>query len=580
MKRPRGRLRALATHPDTAGVAALTAATALAAVLALRLWEADWRVPFQSGHDANVVLAVIKNVLREGWYTTTDHLGAPFGQQFHDYPIHVGDWLSLGMVRALGLVIDGPATVMNAFYVGTYFLVAGGAYAALRLLGRSRVTAVAAALLYTFLPYHWIRGEMHLFLGAYWAVPLACVVLLRRLEPGSRLRPTWFEVAVVVVMAGTGSYYPAMFVVLLAAVALVRVIADRRLASTAGPALLVGVMLAVTALANLPTILHRLDEGSNDVAGRREFYEAEIYGARLTQMVLPVAGHRVDVLGRPAERLATTPLPYPHLEMPSLALGAAGTVGLVLLGWRVVCRLGGGAVPDAAPAWVDRAALVVMLALVLGAAGGLAPLLGLAGFTQIRAWARLGVFVAFFALAALAVAGDGLLRRAVSTRWSRLALVAPVAVLALLDQTTAATSPAYASQKARWDADERLVTQIEHALGPDAALFQLPHVPFPETPPPAAMEDYDHLRGYLHSDTLDWSFGGVKGRADVDSLEQLGALPPAQLVEEARRLGYEGLWFNRLGYGDPSALEAELTALLGPPVAAHASGDVIVFRLA
>ena len=38
--------------------------------------------------------------------------------------------------------------------------------------------AIFAALLYTFLPYHFVRGEHHLFLAAYFTVPLAVLMTL------------------------------------------------------------------------------------------------------------------------------------------------------------------------------------------------------------------------------------------------------------------------------------------------------------------------------------------------------------------------------------------------------------------
>ena len=60
--------------------------------------------------------------------------------------------------------------------------------------------------------------------------------------------------------------------------------------------------------------------------------------------------------------------------------------------------------------------------------------------------------------------------------------------------------------------DAAFVADTEDALGSSASIFRFPYVPFPENPPVVGMTDYDHLRGYVHSDTLHWSYGGAKGR--------------------------------------------------------------------
>jgi phosphoglycerol transferase len=105
-----------------------------------------------------------------------------------------------------------------------------------------------------------------------------------------------------------------------------------------------------------------------------------------------------------------------------------------------------------------------------------------------------------------------------------------------------------------------LVQKIETEFGNDAMIFQLPIVPFPENPPVVEMTDYKHLRGFFHSSTLQWSYGGVKGR---DGAWQ-NSLPtdPKLLVAKLRSLGFEAIWIDRNGYEDKGAdLIANLRAL-------------------
>ena len=136
------------------------------------------------------------------------------------------------------------------------------------------------------------------------------------------------------------------------------------------------------------------------------------------------------------------------------------------------------------------------------------------------------------------------------------------------------------------ESEKAFVHRVEDLLGEDAEIFQLPIVPFPENPPVYRMSDYDHLRAYLHSDTLGWSYGGVKGRASdwqqrlvglsAESLESRPSpLPPAAQdgveecvfahIREPGRAGLEG-YRNTGGYeGLRKALDmtpAELVKLV------------------
>src|SRR5207248_10831939 len=52
------------------------------------------------------------------------------------------------------------------------------ALAAFRQFGVAYLPALAGSLLYAYLPYHLFRNEGHLFLAAYYLVPLAVMVAL------------------------------------------------------------------------------------------------------------------------------------------------------------------------------------------------------------------------------------------------------------------------------------------------------------------------------------------------------------------------------------------------------------------
>jgi phosphoglycerol transferase len=115
-------------------------------------------------------------------------------------------------------------------------------------------------------------------------------------------------------------------------------------------------------------------------------------------------------------------------------------------------------------------------------------------------------------------------------------------------------------------ADQRFYTAVEHELGPDAMVFQLPWASYPEAPlvngrlPPAEL-----LRPLLHTETVRWSFGAIRGR-EADWQAELSRRPVPDLVDRLAAVGYSALTVDRAGFDDGGAdLERRLTALLGPP---------------
>ena len=68
--------------------------------------------------------------------------------------------------------------MINVFFLLTFPLVGLAAYLVLRRLTLSPNVAIVCSILYALLPYHFLRGEGHLLLSAYYAVPLGAWLVL------------------------------------------------------------------------------------------------------------------------------------------------------------------------------------------------------------------------------------------------------------------------------------------------------------------------------------------------------------------------------------------------------------------
>ena len=269
-------------------------------------------MPFYRGSDVQIISAIVKTIDRHGWYLHNPDLGAPFGQQFYDFP-HGGESLQLAAIKALGLFTDRVGLVVNVYFLLGFGVVAAVTFVVLRHLCFSRAIAWAVALLYTFLPYHFAHAEAHLFRSTYYSAPIAALLMLWVLSfrttflhsPDAGLR-SWravheavrwprvgFAALLCVVVAVTETMTVAFTLTALVTACVLVAIRDRSIVQLVVGVLVAGLIVVVFALSLAPNLLFTAEHGSNKVVARRTIGEQEMYGLRLSQMLLPSAHHRL-----------------------------------------------------------------------------------------------------------------------------------------------------------------------------------------------------------------------------------------------------------------------------------------------
>jgi phosphoglycerol transferase len=196
---------------------------------------------------------------------------------------------------------------------------------------------------------------------------------------------------------------------------------------------------------------------------------------------------------------------------------------------------------------VPAAARLSVAAVLLATLGGLGSLFSLIS-PAIRAYNRISPFIAFFALAAVAIWIDRL--TAARPRGLRVALCAALLVVGLADQWSAARGFGTGSHvAANWNRLAAFVADLEARL-PDAAMvFQLPIRPYPGDPSVEKMGVYDHFRPYLMSRRLRWSYPALTARQKQweQSVTGRPAMDwPATLVQD----GFSAILLDRAGYAD------------------------------
>lgn len=549
--------------------------SALLTCFFLKLWRADLHVPFHYNGDALLHAMFIKGIVDNGWYWQNPRLGAPGGLQMYDFP--AVDNSAAVIIALVGLFTKHPFLVLNIFYLLTFPLVTLSALFVFRQLNLSYAVALFGSLLYTFLPYHFMRGESHLFLSAYYFIPLVVLVLVWvASDQLTNWRSRKFILSVVVcVLVGSNSvYYPFFACFLLLIAGLSAALVKRSLRPLAPAMLLVAVTFAVVVINFAPSVVYLYKHGDAHVADR-SLAGPEIYSLKISQLLLPITGHRVA-------RLNSIKTLYNRntnvTESDAAALGFVGSIGFLVLLAQLFFRR------SERNTLLADLGILNLFAVLLATIGGFGSLFALFVSPAIRSYNRISVFIAFFSLLAVAIGIEWFYERRVKTGAARIVFYVVVGVMcvaALLDQTSRGYIPQYAQIKSEFESDRNFVAGIAATLPQGASVFQLPYIPFPEYPGVEKMVDYDHLRGYLHSQNLRWSYGAIKNRSGDRRLKQIAALPVEEMCETLALAGFSGVYIDRNGYDDDSlaALESQLRDALQIAPVVSENGRLIFYNL-
>ena len=517
------------------------------------------------------------DILRQPLMGAPATTGMPFGTTLYDAPN--ADGFNLVLIRALELLTGQLGTAFNSYIIATIVIVGGCAYAVGRRLGLTPLWACALSILFNLLPYH-VQRIGHVFLLNY--APAAAAIWLAldvvsypESDATGRRRP-WPAIVIAAIFCGCSGIYYAFFSCFFLAVAASIAFLTTPTRAIALRSLLIVSVIAATSAANLfPSLLYRFQHGANLEVVERIPADSEVYGLKLSQMLLPIPGHRISALADlNAQYTEQSPLVN---ENKTAALGIVGGTGFLLLLATPFLARGGRALPDT----VKRAAPLAWIGFLYATIGGLGSLFAWLISPQWRALNRISVFLGFIALFALFAVVQELISR-MRSRAAPVFLAILIVGFGIFDTTPSnyAIASLYPSYRARFDSDKQFAEQLDNRLPAGSMLFQLPYVDYPEGDAHADLGGYDLLSPILQSKHLRWTFGAMTGRPEGRWYHIVAALDPEKLVMTLRTVGFSGIVINRLGYTDHgTSLEEALVQLGLKPEVISPNGTQAMYSL-
>lgn len=504
--------------------------------------------PLFYAYDGIFSLGVVKGILENHSIWVNLHLGFPNGYIGYDFPMT--ESFHVLIIILLGTIFGhDPIIITNLFYLLSFVLPAWSSLWVLRYYKISYPLALAGAMVFTFLPYHFYRSTMHLFLSSYFTIPLWCAVITTIYQNG-KLQLHENNILNIVsilllsyILSATGIYYTFFGCFFLICTAIIAWSEKRN--SAAVLSLIIIVLAAFFVIIQLaPSIFYHLQYGTNPLAAVRSPAQTEIYGLRITHLLLPPEYSRFGFLANISNRynqIFTSGLNesvYSHL-------GIISSCGFILLLLMIF-------IPYKFPAnpWLKLISKLNLLAVLFATTSGFSVLFSFFVTDMIRSVNRISVFIALFAIFMVLY----LLQLAIDRYKIKPLLGWLIALIIIYIIAVDQIDPRAFDNRRAIDAitsDKQLVTQVEQNLPKSAAIFQLPYMDFPEPQIiPGTMGTYEPMSLYLYSHDLYWSYGATRGR-DIDKWNKItAALPVKIMLAKLKSARYSGIVIDTYGYQD------------------------------
>jgi len=217
---------------------------------------------------------------------------------------------------------------------------------------------------------------------------------------------------------------------------------------------------------------------------------------------------------------------------------------------------------------------------LLGMVGGFSAIFAVLISNEIRAYNRISIFIAFVCILTVAFVVDNIYKK------NKKKLIVVIGVIVTLfciwEQFPTSYIPRYHENYVNYYSDANFVATIESSVKEGAMIYQMPYHEYPEGGPVNNMADYQLFVGYIHSNTLRWSFGSIKGRDGSDwNNTAYSQLTTEDTVAYLENSGFSGIYIDRRAYTDEALerLERQLENVIGCTPIYSDNGNLSFFKL-
>lgn len=553
---------------DWKAVLAISVATLLYLYLFSGLSEVNINRPIVFQGDVITAYFYSHNAALYGGAYANPNIGFPFPQELFLFPQRdpIGGYAQ----GVLGLFTDSGFLILNLYTILCFVASALAFFVSAKVLQAPRWVAAAAAVCFGFVAYTNVALD-HSVLMPVAAVPMGVVVAVLVSKAGElSKREKWFIALSALLIGATIPYWAFFTCALLAVLATMMAVGRKSLRPLLRAGLTVSGVIGGFMLGWAPVLIKTALAGYASTAGAKTSHQQHLLGLNFLDMLVPKS---TDLWGlsKLSTVFADDRLPYTgHIEV---FIGLAGAAGLLL----ILVQLSRGAAGRLSGMSEAQRHLTVLMfiALLLSAAGGLFYVFGATVTPLFRASFRMSVVITAIALLALVLWTKGM------PKWVKTGAVA----LCLLSAWERASTLEWADLQeqtlasAEYNSHREVCFQSRASLPAGTAVLQLPPLPYWDGELPMHnFHIYSHLACPIFAPDLKWSFGSIAKSPQGEFFRYLGTRPIADLIELAPRLGYGAVLVDHRAYPDNGAEIISALKTAGDVVATSSMQTTVKLR--
>ncbi len=528
----------------------------LVAFYCLRGYQIDYETLPGIGGDGTLLATLFKSIdqfgLKGAFFNSM--IGAPDESALIDTPFL--DMILVFEVRiCTSLGLSCSATLYWLYYLSFAF-VGGTMLFLLDEFGIKRPLSCAISVAYALSSYHFSRGIGHFTLSNYAAVPIGMYLAWRIYSSGEKIaKIRIIDVAMAMFVGLSNGYYTFFSLMLMALFLFIRCVRSLSL-KPLGKSAIPFYTTIVAFMAGLsPKIIYGFFAGTNEIAGQRIPMEAELYGLKIIELLMPSSYSFLEKYTSFSSRYASSGVSISENIMSPI--GIIATIGFVALcGWVLVFFARKGNIGICSEKDSDALTFLALGTLVLVlycTVGGFGTIFNYIVSPQFRCYNRASIVICCLCLCAIAVILNWIHNKLITLFFSGV-----VMLIVVFDQIYVLPSGWQAPYKAQQDMYCSFFESVESSLDESDMVYELPYMPFPESPSVNGMLDYTPFLGYLLTDNVKWSYGGMRGRNETAQNLMIDNGASMDFVDGISSYGFSGILIDTYGY---TADESE--AMLG-----------------
>lgn len=527
------------------------AVSAAIGMISIRIWEIDLTVLPKTFDDAMGIATISKSIAENGiaGIYFNNRWGAPETASLIDYPYI--DLLLAGMIVFVNLFTSNGICTAYIVYLLGFPLTAASMYFLLSYLNINRVTKIVISIIYAVSPFHFLRGIGHLALSNYFTLPLGIylsfIILDYKKWKESKIRYCAYACAV---LLGLGSAYYAFFVSVILGIALViKLIKDKDLNIIYNEARYLYIIVVGVLIEMLPKIIYSALNGKNYEAAVRYPSEAEHLGLKIIQLFLPPIYSRIGTFRNIAETYQNSGVEIN--ENVTSSMGLIASVGFLLLCvWFFITYLRIDLKFKDIKEYCDFLTLSLLVLLLLSLVGGFGVIFNSFVTPLIRGYCRVSILITGICLTMLAICCEFFLLKIKGKVIYYIGLIIMLGV-GLYDQVKIEKAGWQDARKKDKEIYSEFFGNVENMLKEGDMIYQLPYMDYPEADfPIVKMGHYSPFLGYIYTDNIRWSYGGMKGRNTIAKEIVCDNGMSEEFLENLEWYGFAGVCIDTYGFED------------------------------